>query len=343
LLFSEYKKHHSINFKRFLIRRGLKIYPAFYVFLGFTFAYELVFHRLSSLGQYLSELFYVQNYGTAIWGHTWSLAVEEHFYILLPLFFLFLVRYSSNRADPFRVMPWAFLVVAATCLALRVASVMRVPEANFQEWALHASAYGTTHKRLDSLFFGVLLGYLHHFRPQFFETLFRPAWSRMALALSACALLSTGLFFPLETRYMLTIGFAVLYLGFGIILMLSLYVHGVLPSFLAKPAEQIGKAFAYAGMYSYSIYLWHYGVRTVGVFSVYHFLHIRMSPLASTIFYLTVSIPLGILMSRLVEYPVLRFRDRIFPSLTATAAQPSDGTVAKDAATVTAYVIPENQ
>ena len=33
------------------------------------------------------------------------------------------------------------------------------------------------------------------------------------------------------------------------------------------------------------------------------------------IVYMGVSIPLGILMSVLIEYPVLRFRDRIFPPL----------------------------
>ena len=36
LLFSEYKKRHSISLKRFFIRRGLKIYPAFYAFLLLT-------------------------------------------------------------------------------------------------------------------------------------------------------------------------------------------------------------------------------------------------------------------------------------------------------------------
>src|SRR5215471_3658603 len=33
LLFQEYKKTGSINFKRFLIRRGLKIYPSFYLLI----------------------------------------------------------------------------------------------------------------------------------------------------------------------------------------------------------------------------------------------------------------------------------------------------------------------
>src|ERR1700732_285133 len=82
LLFAEYKKNRSINWKRFLIRRGLKLYPAFYVFLLATFLTQLGFKQVSGLSNYLGEIFYVQNYGPYIWSHTWSLAVEEHFYIL---------------------------------------------------------------------------------------------------------------------------------------------------------------------------------------------------------------------------------------------------------------------
>src|ERR1035437_9769085 len=83
LLFIEYKKRNSISFKRFFIRRGLKLYPAFYVFLFVTFLDRLILHRVGSLRPFLSEMLYVQNYGPSIWVHTWSLAVEEHFYILL--------------------------------------------------------------------------------------------------------------------------------------------------------------------------------------------------------------------------------------------------------------------
>ncbi len=36
LLFTDYKTHGRIDWKRFLLRRGLKIWPSFYVFLGVT-------------------------------------------------------------------------------------------------------------------------------------------------------------------------------------------------------------------------------------------------------------------------------------------------------------------
>lgn len=116
LLFNEYKKQGSISFKRFFIRRGMKIYPAFYIFISVELFYQFVSHkRVGILSQYLSEALYVQNYGPFIWNHTWSLAVEEHFYILLPMFFLLLLRLSPQREDPFRAIPWVFLVVATAC------------------------------------------------------------------------------------------------------------------------------------------------------------------------------------------------------------------------------------
>ena len=103
LLFNEYKTCSSISFKRFFIRRGLKIYPAFYLFLFLTgLVYYLVFHVLSSRTHYLAEFFFVQNYWHGVWDHTWSLAVEEHFYILLPTVLLFLVRRSPEQRNPFR-------------------------------------------------------------------------------------------------------------------------------------------------------------------------------------------------------------------------------------------------
>src|ERR1700740_43634 len=86
LLFSEYKKRQSISFKRFFIRRGLKIYPAFYAFLLLTgITGELVFHSHPTGAQYFHEVFFVMNYEHGVWDHTWSLGVEEHFYIFLPI------------------------------------------------------------------------------------------------------------------------------------------------------------------------------------------------------------------------------------------------------------------
>jgi peptidoglycan/LPS O-acetylase OafA/YrhL len=96
LLFDEYKRLGSIAFKRFMIRRMFKLYPAFYTMLIVNYFAESALGHVSSPAQYLTEATYLQNYLSPIWGHTWSLVVEEHFYILLPLFLLALIRLSSN-------------------------------------------------------------------------------------------------------------------------------------------------------------------------------------------------------------------------------------------------------
>lgn len=83
LLFNEYKRSGRIDMKRFLIRRGLKIYPAFYVLMLYTAIDELL-TRGRVPEKILGDLLFGQNYFPHIWAHGWTLAVEEHFYWLLP-------------------------------------------------------------------------------------------------------------------------------------------------------------------------------------------------------------------------------------------------------------------
>ena len=119
LLFSEYKKTGSIDLPRFFIRRGFKIYPAFYVMLLTTFLVAASYGVYVPLGVWLREILFFQNYKHGIWRHTWTLAVEEHFYLLLPLFLLALIRLSKNRSDPFRSIPFVYGVLAPVILAMR--------------------------------------------------------------------------------------------------------------------------------------------------------------------------------------------------------------------------------
>jgi peptidoglycan/LPS O-acetylase OafA/YrhL len=313
LLFSEYKQRGEIIFKRFIIRRGFKIYPAFYILVLGNLMIEIHRHRFSSVGQYLSEIFYVQNYGEFIFPHTWTLAVEEQFYILLPIFLLLLIRFSSNRADPFRSLPLAFVVVALTCLILRIVAAFRIPLADLQFWLALRKVSAPTHERIDSLFFGVLLGYLAHFRPGFLDALFGRGRNRWIFAILAAAMLLWVFLIPPQNRFTFTIGYTMLYVGFGVVLMLCLYSRGIVPARLAGTLAVVGNGFAFVGMYSYSIYLWH----LTAPYLAWHFVR-RSLPATQLSFdavYFVVSIGFGILMARLIESPFLSLRDRIFPSI----------------------------
>jgi len=307
LLFSEYKRYGSISFKRFFVRRGLKIYPAFYLYLGLTFIIsDVVLHSVASKGRYLAEILFVQNYWPGVWDHTWSLAVEEHFYILLPILLLFLTKRFSKRNDPFGTLPAIFAVVAVSCAALRAISVcFGTPD--------YHMTYVATHARIDALFFGVLLGYLHHFRPQVLVRLTAPAWNRAAIAASSAGLLSTAFVFARDSLFFAIFGFSCVYLAFGGILLLSLYVEGILRGKVARLAGAAGTALGAIGMYSYSIYLWHgpTGAWFPGLLK--RALHVSFNADERFAIYMLGSLAIGITMSKVVEYPILRLRDRIFP------------------------------
>jgi peptidoglycan/LPS O-acetylase OafA/YrhL len=318
LLFSEYNARHSISFKRFFIRRGLKIYPAFYLYLFLTGVLSrIVFHTLSPVTHYLHEVFFVQNYWPGVWDHTWTLAVEEHFYLFLPVLLLLFVRCSSNQQDPFRALPWTFVVVAAMCIAFRAASVY---------WGIpnYHTAYTASHDRMDSLFFGALLGYFYHFRPHILNNLLHSTRNRIFIAVCSAGLLSTIFFLPRDNRLFSTFGFTCLYLGFGGVLLLSLYVKGILRGKIARCLEIVGTAAAYVGMYSYSIYLWHGPAGAWFPGLVRRVLRVSQGPSERFVIYMIGSLAIGITMSKIVEYPILRLRDRIFPAGQGIVALPSD-------------------
>jgi peptidoglycan/LPS O-acetylase OafA/YrhL len=315
LLFSEYKLHGAISFKRFFIRRGFKIYPAFYLLLLFTVVIQSVSGRWSSLAQYLTEASYFQNYGRHIFAHTWSLAVEEHFYILLPVILLVMIRFSPNRDDPFRRIPVVFAAIAIICLAIRAATAFHIPTSELEDWEVYRRVLARTHERIDSLLFGVLIGYVHHFRPELFGKWLESTTNRVGLAMLACALVMPAIFYPPQNRFMLTIGLTMLYLGFGIALVLSLHVKNVVPASVEAPLKWLGTGLAFIGVYSYSIYLWHTDIMAYGAHVVRKLTHYQLHGSLLEAFYFPAAIAFGIVMSRLIEQPCLKLRDRIFPSM----------------------------
>jgi peptidoglycan/LPS O-acetylase OafA/YrhL len=318
LLYSEYKRRQDISFKRFFVRRGLKIYPAFYVLILATFAAQHLLWRgrPAPLQNFFNEFLFIQNYRYGVWGHTWSLAVEEHFYIGLALLLLLLVRISSNRSNPFRSIPAIFAAVALSCLVLRCLTIWAFPPAD----NLTAHVTNPTHERIDALFFGVFIGYLYHFRLEVIQKLLRPWGNRFAIAIPSALLLSVCYFFARDSHVLLAFGFTALYLGFGGLLLLSLEVRGIFAGGIAKFLEPLGTAAAYLGRHSYSIYLWHTPFLQVVDVVLRKVIPVPVAPLAVSIVKIVGSCVLGIVFAHLIEFPVLKFRDRFFPMLQQPAA-----------------------
>ena len=305
LLFAEYKKTGGVRFRRFAVRRALKLYPAFYALVLLTVAARLASHREAAalvLRGFLSDVFFFQSYSPGTYVHFWSLSVEEHFYILLPVTLYFLMRRRrTGDSDPFRFLPWLFALVAVLELGLRLWNGYHVP---FNQ----QSHLERSHLRMDSLLFGVLLSYWSNFHGKRFWSFARAAYP---LLFAAGALLVAPIFFLDHLdRWMYTYGFTLLYLGFGALLvaMLSLNVEA------APQAVRWGfRIVAYIGTFSYSIYLWH----LAWLHALMHS-NITALPYAGVAAYFVGAIAVGIVTSKLVEMPVLRLRERLFPSAAAT-------------------------
>ncbi|CAN5484129.1 hypothetical protein BH10PLA2_BH10PLA2_17570 [soil metagenome] len=285
LLFHEFQKTGKLKISTFYIRRGFKIYPPFYTMIATTL---LVLGTAISGWQLVAELFFVQSYLPGIWNHTWSLAVEEHFYILLPLFLLLLIRWDKTR--PFRWVPWAALGLGIFCLAGRILTYRYGGEYS------HIKNLFATHLRLDALFFGVTIGYVFHFHQETFVRL-KP-WRFALIALGIC-LLSPAFVLTLETTPAIyTVGLTAFYIGSGAILAGSI---------LCEPKSRGVVALAFLGVCSYSTYLWHV--------PVLHWIvpHTSSNYFVRVVAFIVLSLLAGIIAKYLIEDPALRLRKKWFP------------------------------
>jgi len=250
------------------------------------------------------ELLYFQNYLGGICGHTWSLAVEEHFYFLLAgLFFILKMRTQSNQTMNFEGIPDLFLTVAILCLTLRFITW----------WVIDASLENAqyfnhvTHILMDSLFFGVLLS--HYWHNCWSERIKRKILSlRALLALSGLCLLVPSFVDVMDIQWYRIFGFILIYLGAGCLLLSSLSLD-------YYPCPAFIKWLAGLGKYSYSVYLWHYFVG----YHLFPLIELKLDNILgwilNALLYFVSSWGFGIVVARFIEFPALRCRDRWFPSL----------------------------
>ncbi len=98
LLLRELERTGEISIHNFYVRRTLRIFPAFYVFWVVCVVVAHVTHASFSWAEAIASFFYMGDYYTAIhpshahqiMGITWSLGVEEKFYLLWPAIFVML-------------------------------------------------------------------------------------------------------------------------------------------------------------------------------------------------------------------------------------------------------------
>lgn len=307
LLFKEYQKFGSIKPKLFLIRRGFKIYPIFYLTAVLYALPRILLHKLE-ISKLFYEMVFIQNYALG-WGYlypaSWSLAVEEHFYFSLALL-LWLIfnkkimsfEIKANQFSNFEKLLFSILILI---LGLRFISNIYFPDENVRNTTM-------SHLRIDSLLFGVLIAYWFYFKNDKLSNFYQK--HKAKLLILAFAMLSfTPFIEELESFFVRTIGFTMLYLSFGIILIHFLIDKNVNTQINRLFSTTIVNFVSKIGFCSYSIYVIHsFVINWLGFF-----LPIKNRFLAFALVF-SISVIAGFIMTYKIEKFFLNFRDKYFPS-----------------------------
>ncbi|MFT7153286.1 MAG: peptidoglycan/LPS O-acetylase OafA/YrhL [Alteromonas macleodii] len=301
LLFNEFRKTSSIRPLRFLTRRGFKIYPLFYVFLLLTVISESLIGNPVNYKNALAEGFFVQNYFRGIWSHTWSLAVEEHFYFVLSA--LIYVLYSLKLLNRKAILPSIIICLCGCCMLLRLLNYWN------DSFSYYTHMF-PTHLRIDSLAVGVLLAYSKHISPKKFYWFFT-VHPVMLLAI-AIILISPIAFFDVKSFTLNVFGLSMVSLGMAILLGLAVSTENAYQKICRVCTVYLANGIAKIGFYSYGIYLFHMFIKKYVIdFSIGSKLSL---PLSFAV-YFVLSILLGIFTTRLVEIPFLNLRERLIPRI----------------------------
>lgn len=308
LFYREIRLHGDVQPFRFLARRAFKIYPLFWAFIGFTvWAQSLEGMPWGAkpfeMFQVHSELLFLQNYWLGwypmgLWPHTWSLATEEQFYLLIALMFSLPALDRGLGWKNLNWIPWVALLALILCPTLRILSIVHSGklDAVLQMYP--------THVRLDGFFMGVLLCHgLHHGWRWL-------CWSRRTatwiLCLSLVALLPNFILGLGGNYYVVPIGLSINAIAGASLL------HST-QTLIGERLRWWWRVPCFFGRHSYGIYLWHVAAYRFGTMFTKDLLHWE-SYGAFLLHYILDSLLIGTMISIVIERPFLRIRDRCVPS-----------------------------
>ena len=163
ILFKEYKRTKTLNFKSFYLRRFLRLFPV-YLFSMIIALYFLDGNGAERWTTAWSNLIYVNNYVfKSYMGWTWSLAIEEQFYIVIPFLIVFLFPKFRKKRVLFSIL--AIIPIILTYYYSVHIFNFEIPYNReifgdiWQEWFW--GYYMLTHLRYGGLLSGVIAAYIH--------------------------------------------------------------------------------------------------------------------------------------------------------------------------------------
>ncbi|MHA3787989.1 acyltransferase family protein [Flavobacterium hauense] len=254
-LFAQIKQRQNISFRQFFLKRFFRIIPAFWVTVLLYFSFP-VFREKEALPPFRKFLTFTQNIGLDLknfgtFSHAWSLCVEEHFYLFLPVILIVLQIFKANRMGYVIIIALFLMGFIARIYSYNYLYIPKVEmENSWMYW--YKYIYYPTWNRMDGLLTGVVIAGIYQFSPI--------AWERISkygnLLLVSGLLVLTGASFLCEDQQSFNasvFGFTIVAFGYGLIV-----TGAICPtSFLYKWNS---KFTSFMAKLSYGIYLTHKGI-----------------------------------------------------------------------------------
>jgi len=248
LLLAE-SEQSGIGLKNFYARRFVRLYPALLFMLFGTMAIYGLLNlggpsgtELSAAVFYFTNIYHIFIGSTAEtphampWTHLWSLAVEEHFYLIFPLFMV-MCRQNWKRAA-------AILIALLIIVPLWRTFIMLGTNLNGTEYY-----YMMTDARFDSLAWGCLLSVLLHLKGSL--KAFKPLLGIVPTAIAGAAIIASFIIRDETFRY--TVRFSLQGAALFVLVLNFYYLKAL--EFAVTIAEW--KWLSWIGQLSYALYLWH--------------------------------------------------------------------------------------
>jgi peptidoglycan/LPS O-acetylase OafA/YrhL len=306
LLIKEDDRTGEISLWNFYVRRLLRIFPGFYCFWAVYVGLAALAHKHIAWGNCIAALFYVNNYYWPLRGGgegamllTWSLGVEEQFYVVWPAIFR---RFRGRRDSVVHVL-------AALCLIVLLHRILLL----YLWHAPRLYLYTAFDTRMDSLAMGCLLAIsIRTGKAMRFVQLVCAHWSLPGVTFALFALSMAVPSLARDSPYWCVWGTSVESFLSATLIVQMVVLGDRLPWMWIN-----WKWVRFIGTISYSLYLYN----AIGPDLVDH------SPLAHTLLRAPVSLVASILLAcgsyYIVERPFLRLKSRY--EVRSKARVPEDG------------------
>ena len=304
-LFAQIKKGTGISLKTFFIKRFFRILPIYFFIVGVYFLFPY-FREKEALPPLWKFLTFTQNFGLEIkhfgtFSHAWSLCVEEHFYLLLPLILIFLT--SKNL---FAKSYWILIALPVFGIVFRIYlwniyyPSNSVIDSSLPYWTEHI--YYPTYNRLDGLLVGVAIAALYQFSPKLWDKILK--FGNQIIILSIALLTVVFFSFADLGTYSTSIwGFPLISIAYGFLVLGAISPSSFLYNWNSKITTLISTL-------SYAIYLSHKGIIHL-VQELFAKLGVDKNSNLMFLVCIVVCIIVAWLLNLTIEKPFMKMRDKI--------------------------------